>query len=224
MDDTDSTQQEFDEIMGSSICIRLMKSSQGAANNPAAPNIMVSTVQAELQAFCKGIKQDAGLYPVMTHDTQLDMWNRFVVSIARNQAIEQVLDSPYQAVLPDKVVLFAEKQKHRYAVFERTLQTDKKGHCTCTQSHINVQLVYKEMYEYCYWSTRAMLKSSTLLSYITSACLRDGSYKSGTHKFILHWVEQIHQYEKLVEKTDHFSEAIKLHMLQKAIHPIPELR
>jgi hypothetical protein len=59
-----------------------------------------------------------------------------------------------------------------------------------------------------------MLNSSTLLSYITSVCLGDDSWKLGTHKFILHWEEQIRQYEKLVAKTDHFSEAIELHMLQ----------
>jgi hypothetical protein len=117
-DGTDSTQQEFDEFMGSSICIRLMISSQATTTNPAAPNVMVSTVQAELQAFRKGIKRDAGLYPVMTQDTQWDTWNRSVVSIARAQAIEQVLDSTYQTVLPDEVALFAEKQKYFYAILE----------------------------------------------------------------------------------------------------------
>jgi hypothetical protein len=29
--------------------------------------------------------------------------------------------------------------------------------------------------------------------------------------------------KKLVEKRDHFSEAIKLHMLQNAVHAVPEL-
>jgi hypothetical protein len=35
------------------------------------------------------------------------------------------------------------------------------------------------------------LTSSTLLSYITSDRLGDGSWKSGTNKFILHWEEQV---------------------------------
>jgi hypothetical protein len=33
----------------------------------------------------------------------------------------------------------------------------------------------------------------------------------------------VRQYEKLVEQKDHFSEAIKLHMLQNAVHAVPEL-
>jgi len=62
------------------------------------------------------------------------------------------------------------------------------------------------------------------LSYITSVHLGDGTWKSNTHKFILNWEEQVRQYEKLVELTDHFSEAIKMQMLQNCVHPIPELR
>jgi hypothetical protein len=67
-------------------------------------------------------------------------------------------------------------------------------------------------------------RSGTLLSYITSARLCDGSWKSGTNKCILHWEEQVGQYERLVEHKDHFSEAIKLHMLQNAVNAVPELR
>jgi hypothetical protein len=124
-----------------------------------------------------------------------------------------------------EVALFAEKQKYFYAILERTLQTDKGKAIVCAhEATFDAQTVYKEMYEYCNRSTRAMLNSSTLLSYITSARLGDGSWKSGTHKFILHWEEQIRQYEKLVSPTNHFSEAIQLHMLQNAVNPVPEVR
>jgi hypothetical protein len=34
----------------------------------------------------------------------------------------------------------------------------------------------------------------------------------------------VQKYEKLVEKRDHFLEAIKLHMLQNAVHAVPELQ
>jgi hypothetical protein len=86
----------------------------------------------------------------MTQDTQWDTWNRSVVTIARAQAIGQALDSTYQAVLPDKVALFAEKQKYLYAVFEQTLQTDKgKAIIHAHEAAFDAQLVYKEMYLYC---------------------------------------------------------------------------
>ena len=112
-----------------------------------------------------------------------------------------------------------------YSVFERTLQSDKgKAIVRAYETTFDAQKVYSEMYDYCNQSTRAQIESSTLLSYITSARLGDGSWKSNTSKFILHWEEQVRLYEKLVDPTDHFSDAIKLHMLQNAVHPIQELR
>jgi hypothetical protein len=141
------------------------------------------------------------------------------------QSVEQVLDNKYVPALPDEVALFSEKNKYLYTVFEQTLQSDKgKAIVWAYEDTFDTQKVYKEMYEYCNCSTRAQLTSSTLLSYITSVHLGNGLWKSGTNKFILHWEEQVQQYKKLVKKKDHFSEAIKLPMLQNAVHAVPELR
>ena len=220
----DVTFDKFDSFRSSNECIRMMLTSQQTVSTPAAPNVTMSTTQAELANFKKGIKRDAALYPVMTQDTQWDSWSRSVVSLARAQSVEQVLDDKYKPVLLDEIALFSEKQKFLYAVFERTLQSDKgKAIVRAHESTFDAQKVYKEMYDYCNRSTRAQLTSSGLLSYITSARLGDGSWKSGTNKFILHWEEQVRQYEKLVQSEDHFSDAIKLHMLQNAVHPVPEL-
>jgi hypothetical protein len=202
-----------------------MTLSQPYPTVPANPNAVMLSTQTELATFRKGIKRDASLFPVMNQDSLWDSWNRSIVSIARAQAVEQVLDSTYVPVLLEEIVLFNEKQKYLYSVFERTLQSDKgKAIVRSHEDKFDAQKVYKEMYDYCNRSTRAQLKSSTLLSYITSVRLDNGSWKSGMHKFILHWEEQVRQYEKLVPPNDHFSEAIKLHMLQNAVHPVPELR
>jgi hypothetical protein len=124
-DATDITQDEFNQFMSSSECIRIMISSAPVPNLNTAPNVVVSTVQAELATFRKGIKRDAAIYPIITQDAQWDAWNRSIVSIARAQSVEQVLDSKFKPVLQEEVLLFSEKQKFMYAVFERTIQTDK---------------------------------------------------------------------------------------------------
>jgi hypothetical protein len=147
-----------------------------------------------------------------------------VISLARAQSVEQVLDHKYIPVLPDEVALFSEKNKYLYAIFEWTLQSDKGNAIVqAYEDTFDAQKVCREMYDYCNCSTRAQLTSSTLLSYITSARLGDGLWKSGTNKFILNWEEQVQQYETLVEKKDHFLEGIKLHMLQNAVHAVPKL-
>jgi hypothetical protein len=221
----DITHDEFDEFFGSNECIRIMMAMQPMANLGPTPNVTMSTVQTELATFRKGIKRDAAQYPVIKQDIEWDTWNRSVVSIARAQAVEQVLDSTYRPVLIDEIALFEEKQKYMYAVFERTMQTDKgKAIVRAHEATFDAQQVYKEMHDYCVSSTKALLNSSTLLAYITSAKLGDGNWKSNSQKFILHWEEQVRQYETLVPSTDTFPESVKLQMLQNAVHPIAELR
>ena len=174
-----------------------------------------------LPTFREGIKRDASLYLNMTQDHQWGSWNRSVVVIARLQAVEQVLDRTYVLVLPEKVSLFTKKQKYLYSVFERTLPFDKgKAIVRAYETTFDAQKMYSELYDYRNRSTRAQIESSTLLSYITSARLGDVSWKFNTNKVILHWEEQVRSYEKLADPTDHFSDAIKLHMLQNAVHPI----
>jgi hypothetical protein len=148
-DATDITQDEFDTFMASSECIRIMISSAPVPNLNTAPNVVVSTVQAELATFCKGIKHDAAIYPTITQDAQWDSWNRSIVSTARAQSVEDVLNPKFKPVLQEEVLLFSEKQKFMYAVFERTIQTDKgKAIVRAHETEFDAQKVYEEMHDY----------------------------------------------------------------------------
>jgi hypothetical protein len=112
-----------------------------------------------------------------------------------------------------------------YAVFARTMQTDKgKAIVRAHETTFDAQKVYKEMHDYCVTSTKALMNSSTLLAYITTAKFGDGTWKSGAHKFVLHWEEQVRQYEALVPPADHFGDTVRLQMLQNAVFPVKELR
>ena len=72
-------------------------------------------------------------------------------------------------------MLFEEKQKYMYAVFERTLLTDQGKAYVCEhQEDFDAQAVYDKISTYAQNSTRAALDSSRLLSYITSVCCGDG--------------------------------------------------
>ena len=220
-----TTYEEFDEFLYSNECIRIMMAAQPLPNFGSMPPSTMSTVQTELATFRKGIKRDASLFPIMKQDIEWDSWNRSVVSIARAQGLDQVLDSTYRPCLIEEIDLFEEKKKYMYAVFDKTMQTDKgKAIVRAHEATFDAQQVYKELYDYCTSSTRALLNSSTLLQYITSAKLGDGSWKSSSAKFILHWEEQVRQYETLIPKKDHLQETVRLQMLQNAVHPILELR
>ena len=109
-------------------------------------------------------------------------------------------------------------------VFEKTLKTYTGK--TLVRSHINdhdAQKIFRDLSTYSLTSTKASLDSSTILSYTTSARLGDGSWKNGTHAFILHWLDQVRKYKAPVPVADHFSEVPKKTMLQNAVHNIAEL-
>jgi hypothetical protein len=102
----DITADEFDDFDGSNECIKLMMAAQPMPTFAQPPPGNMSTTQTELVTFRKGIKRDASLFPVIKQDTEWDGWNRSIVSLARAQAIEQVLDSAYTPVLIDEISLF----------------------------------------------------------------------------------------------------------------------
>jgi hypothetical protein len=60
---------------------------QPVAPTLSAPNVVMTSTQSELATFKKGIKHDAALYPVLTQDTEWDLWNYSVVSLVCAQSV-----------------------------------------------------------------------------------------------------------------------------------------
>ncbi len=99
--------------------------------------------------FKRGIKRDIGLFSTLKQDKQWDVWQRATIAQARAQDLSEVLDGNYVPVIPTDQALFREKQKYMYAVFERTLLSDKGK--ALVREHIdgfNAQHVYSELCAY----------------------------------------------------------------------------
>ena len=71
-------------------------------------------------------------------------------------------------------------------------------------------------------STKATLDASSLLQYITTVKLGDGTWKGGCHAFILHWQDQVQKYHDL-NPTQALPPALQYTLLQTSVHSIPEL-
>ena len=82
----------------------------------------------------------------------------------------------------------------------------------------NAQSIYRELQEYASKSTQAVIDANTLLQYITTASLSDGSWNGTTEQFVLHWLEQVHRYEELIDFSTALSDSVKLTLLTNAIH------
>lgn len=82
----------------------------------------------------------------------------------------------------------------------------------------NAQLIFKELVEHATYSTKACVESNDLVSYITSAKLGDNTWKGSTGNFILHWLEQIRQYDELTRPQPAFVTTLKRVMLENVVN------
>jgi hypothetical protein len=132
------------------------------------------------------------------------------VNQARAQDVSQVLDASYEASTDEEKELFTEKQKYVYAVLEAKVLTDRgKAIVREHEDDFDAQKVYQKLKEHHLRSTKAMIESSTILSYITSVWLGSKEWQGTTESFILHWQNQVRLYERQVPSSDHFFDGQK---------------
>ena len=94
---------------------------------------------------------------------------------ARAQDVSEVLDASYKPKTQSEIDLFTEKQKYVYAVLESKVLTDRgKAIVREYEETFNAQAVYQKLVEHHLRSTKALIESSTILSYITSVRLGNG--------------------------------------------------
>ena len=192
---------------------------KSSSSSPSAPKYS----PAEL--FRRGIKRDPSLFPTLKDEKLNDTWHRSFSNQARAQDVSEVLDPLYTPTTTEERDLFIEKQKFLYAVLESKVLTDRgKAIVREHEANFDAQAVYRELAEHHLRSTKAMIDSSQILSYITSIRLGSGEWRGSTEAFILHWQNQVRLYERQVPTTDHFSDGQKRVMLENAVAPITELR
>ena len=111
-----------------------------------------------------------------------------------------------------------------YAVFEKTLLTDQgKTLVRDHQCKYNAQTIYRELCAYAFISTKATMDASSMLCYITTTQLGDGSWKGTMHAFILHWKDQVCKYHDLAPNQQ-LPQDLQHTMLENAVHPIEALK
>ena len=193
-------------------------------SSAAAPLVKQAPPIDLVREFKRGIKHDISQFPTLKDDSQWDNWNRGLTAQARAQGIADVLDPSYLPTTQETIELFQEQLKFMYAVFEKTLLTDKgKALVRYYQQTFDAQSIYRDLSAYAMQSTKAAMSASNLLSYITTTKLGDGTWKGTTHAFILHWQDQVRKYHDLSSQHQ-LSPDLQRTLLQNAVHPIMELR
>jgi hypothetical protein len=151
---------------------------------------------------------------------QWDSVHRTLKAQTSCQDVDDVLNPNYLPKSAEETELFNEKQKQKYMylVFERILQTDEGK--VIVHSHDpdhNAQKIYKEFLEVMTQSTEALMDSGSLLSYLTTAKINDGSWRGNTKAFVLNWVDKLRLFHDLTPAADRLSESVQRTLLQNAV-------
>jgi hypothetical protein len=130
-----------------------------------------------LAMFCRSIKKDPSLFPILKDDKYHDVWYWSFDTQAVAQDVADLLDETYVSITVDYIALFSEKQKFAYAVLESKVQTGRgKAIIHDHELDFDTQKMYKKIKNYHLKSTKAKIESSVILAYINSAKLGDGSW------------------------------------------------
>ena len=217
------TQAEFDLFRIDPTNLLRVTAATTATSAPRTNSSSIKYTAVDL--FRRGIKRDPSLFPQLKDEKYNDNWHRTFETQARAQDVHNVVNPNYKPMTQEEMDLFVEQQKYVYAVLESKVLTDfGKSLVRDHELDFDAQSVYKKLRAHHLKSTKAMIESSSLLSYITSVRLGNGEWKGSTESFIINWMNQVRKYERQVPTSDHFSDTIKRVMLENAVQNITELR
>jgi hypothetical protein len=218
------TAEEFDEFRIGPV-YNIMSMGIPSAPSTTPPSASLARTRDPVADFKQGIKRDPTLFTTFKLDKQWVSWQRWTLAQARAQDVSDVLDPTFSPSKPEDKLLFEEKQKYVYAIFEQKLQTDKgKALVREYETTSDAQAVYSDLVEHYTRSVKASLDQSQLMIYITTIWIGDGSWHGSAASFVLNWQDKVREFEKLSDTKNHFSDEWKLIMLQNAVHPLSELR
>ena len=198
-------------------------------NSPSTPSPAVSSTRSTSRTtiaddFRKGIKREKSHYSVLREEKQWDGWRRSTLATARSHGCEDVFDRTYQPTTAEERDVFNEKQKFIYSVFEEKLQTDMGKSIVRDHEHdFDAQTIYAQLLDHANASTQASIDTADLLKYITTVQLHESRWRGTSHSFILHWCDKVREYEGLVPKADHFTDNVKMIMLQNTVSGVSAL-
>lgn len=173
--------------------------------------------------FRRGVKRDPSHYLPLREDKQWDSWRRSTISTARAHGCEDVFNPNYKPRTSDDMALFVEKQKFVYSVFESVLKTDMGKYIVRQhEDDFNAQEVFRKLEIYALTSTQATLDASSLLTYLTSAKF-DSKWNGTSTSFILHWCDKLRTHEDMLPSKDHFSDSVKMTLLQNTVDGVDDL-
>jgi len=128
---------------------------------------------------------------------QWDNWHHVFTATAEAQGVSNVLDLWYIPATVAESQLFDAHQTYHYMVLLQTVKDSLLKAIIINYMNQQMQDIRHNIINAAKASTSAEIKANSLLQHITSVKLDDGKWRGTSKDFIVHWCEQLRQYNTL---------------------------
>jgi len=178
-----------------------------------------------MQDFNKGVRRDPLSFPTMKSIKQWDNWQCVFIVTAEAQRGSNFLNLQYIPAMAAEAQLFDVHQMYLYAVLLQTVKDLSLIAIVINYMNRQVQDIWCNITNAAKASTLAEIKANSLLQYITSVKFDDGKWRGTSKDFIVHWCEQLHQYNTLCGKAGmvaQFPNPVKVQIIQNTVDGVVE--
>jgi hypothetical protein len=185
--------------------------------SPSTSSVTTTASSSVIHDFRKGIKRSVSDYKPFKEDRLWHAWHRHILTTARAQNVENVLDLTYKPSTPDEVALLAEQQKFVFSVFEQTIFTsDGIVFVRIHSSTGDATAVFRAMVERYGRSTAAQLSASEIEGELSTFRL-DTTWKKTNLAFLNAWTTKVLDLDLVLEQPT--SESQKRIWFTRSIAP-----
>jgi len=132
---------------------------------------------------------------------QWDNWQHIFTATAEAQGVSNILNLQYIPATAAESQLFDAHQTYLYTVLLQTVKDSSLKAIVINYTNRQVQDIWRDITKAAEASTSAEIKANSLLQYITSVKLDDRKWRGMSKDFIVHWCEQLRQYNTLCSKA-----------------------
>jgi hypothetical protein len=174
-----------------------------------------------LEKWDRSIKKDPGLYPDLSTFAKFDEYERSYVAIARLQGTSEVLDPTYgpDPSDADEVALFDRKNIYMNTVFSQTFK-DPKAKQIYRLHTPNAQRIWQEVMNHARSSATAIVEADEIRQKIVNARFDKGKSAAS---FLTYFNKLFMDYHERTEPRAHFTDDMKISLLQASVTGCPEL-
>ena len=182
------------------------------------------TSGSSVELFKKGIRRSTDTFPKLNDDLMFQRWADSMITQARAQDVEEVLDASYTPFTSEEKTLFAEKQKYMMSVLDLNVKTDRgKNVIRSFARSGDAQGAYSALVAANSSSTAGKITATELRKKLSTKLL-DSTWRGTQEGFLISWQAQLRQYENMTDPSVHFTDPLKKVLLQNALSPQANLQ